>query len=98
PPRSKLFPYTTLFRSERSGSPCRYHYQERRERRSDKTRLAYAAFLLCRHGQTPEKHHARRTGIAQTAEERKHRRTGCGPAEKRRSEEHTSELQSRFDL
>src|SRR6266704_2606455 len=44
--------------------------------------MAYAAFFLCRHGQTPKEHHARCAGAAQTAEERKHRRTRCGSATK----------------
>src|SRR6185437_14334159 len=46
--------------------------------------MAYAAFFLCRHGQAPEKHDARRAGTAQAAEERKHRRLGYRSAAKRR--------------
>src|SRR5437763_16470387 len=44
--------------------------------------MAYAAFVLCRHGQASEKHDARRAGIAQTAQERKHRWLGHRPATK----------------
>src|SRR5438067_13809738 len=59
PPRSTLFPYTTLFRSR------------------------------LRHRPPPFVAHERRLGYAQRSP-RRHRRD--------RSEEHTSELQSRFDL
>src|SRR5438094_8465398 len=44
--------------------------------------MAYAAFVLCRHGQASEKHEAGRAGIAQTAQERKHRWLGHRPATK----------------
>src|SRR3712207_6895070 len=64
PPRSTLFPYTTLFRSRsRRGSTTRMHRpRRRRRRRSSKRVRAHAA------------------GADQTQD---------------RSEEHTSELQSR---
>src|SRR2546428_10254149 len=69
PPRSTLFPYTTLFRS-RSHALAKSHRDTARR----KTRCS----------------------------SRKHSRgsqTGCDPREcLRRSEEHTSELQSRSDL
>src|SRR5438067_10134960 len=67
PPRSTLFPYTTLFRSSR------------RHRRHAAARVG------------PADRHARRL-----------RRSGVdiprGGSSHSRSEEHTSELQSRFDL
>src|SRR5437868_8399513 len=63
PPRSTLFPYTTLFRSQNGV-----------KRRDD------------RHGQAREQRHDVTAGF--TAENAKFMR----------SEEHTSELQSRFDL
>src|SRR5699024_12285921 len=66
PPRSTLFPYTTLFRSPRTGPGPRR--------------------CSCRRGCA----RARRLGTACPRTPR----TGSP----RRSEEHTSELQSRFDL
>src|SRR2546422_4465063 len=67
PPRSTLFPYTTLFRSVR-------HRPGGRDRRQDRE---------------PAGHHARpgHGGLEVLEEERGHR-----------SEEHTSELQSRLHL
>src|SRR6266481_8023815 len=63
PPRSTLFPYTTLFRSvQRAGSRCRRHD------------LPGRVQLRFRRGH------------------------GVGRAGARRSEEHTSELQSQFHL
>src|SRR5438105_12676446 len=64
PPTSTLFPYTTLFRSERSGVRCR--------RASTILRRVSEPFLF----------HRRRNPEAVAG----------------RSEEHTSELQSRVDL
>src|SRR5438067_9717803 len=60
PPRSTLFPYTTLFRS-------------RRNHLAHVLRIAEQADLYAARGEKP-------------------------PQRSRRSEEHTSELQSRFDL
>ena len=54
--------------------------EERRERRSDKTRVVDPAFFLCRHGQAPEEHDARCARVAQAAEEREHRRSRCRSA------------------
>src|SRR2546422_2212658 len=78
PPRSTLFPYTTLFRSER----------ERRERLEDAE------------GQTPGVEAGLEGGPA-----RQDRRGECprqeegeAPPDGLRSEEHTSELQSRLHL
>src|SRR3712207_7803476 len=80
PPRSTLFPYTTLFRSHKS-------------------------LLLCRVGprRAPAFRRARRAGgrvslqlftKPETARARRRRRRPW-PCRRRRSEEHTSELQSR---
>src|SRR5437868_11233767 len=74
PPRSTLFPYTTLFRSRH-----RLHGGNRR-RRCLRARIGNRFELL-----------RRRRGVV------------CGlcvrwACEPQRSEEHTSELQSRFDL
>src|SRR2546429_6907701 len=69
PPRSTLFPYTTLFRSPVPG------------RRAGGDR-----------GQRPHEHHgAAAAGVAGTARL-------DGALSERRSEEHTSELQSRLHL
>src|SRR5438874_9745849 len=65
PPRSTLFPYTTLFRSLRRRSAARDRRADRRQR----------------HGSAPGARHRSRALSAQ-----------------QRSEEHTSELQSRRDL
>src|SRR5439155_27205789 len=66
PPRSTLFPYTTLFRSLRHRSACR-------------GRRAGAAACSCRN-RTPRRSRCARRGV------------------RFRSEEHTSELQSRGHL
>src|SRR5699024_12290763 len=71
-PRSPLFPYTTLFRSNRRGQMVR------------QSGLYYGCGrLCCGYGKSLAFSYAGR---------RKRRRSLC------RSEEHTSELQSRFDL
>src|SRR3712207_9238236 len=72
PPRSTLFPYTTLFRSPR--------YATRDGRRP----VPHGAGQVC---QPDPDHHAKPRRRAEEG-----RRAGQGPA---RSEEHTSELQSR---
>src|SRR3712207_6951666 len=71
PPRSTLFPYTTLFRS--AGVP----------------RPAPAQDRLARPG------HARRRPVPPGARAPARQRAGLGLDPDRRSEEHTSELQSR---
>src|SRR3712207_9350901 len=68
PPRSTLFPYTTLFRSRRTG-PCRRPHRPRRGPRRPATTAARVPAPA--------------------------RRPAGAPASWRRSEEHTSELQSR---
>src|SRR3712207_7298349 len=67
PPRSTLFPYTTLFRSRDAATACRIAYQVRRGRDTSACRAAAPASCRLRH---------------------RH-------CEDHRSEEHTSELQSR---
>src|SRR3712207_7438959 len=70
PPRSTLFPYTTLFRSARARRCRRRRRRRRRSRRSCRRPRGTAA----RGGAAPRSWRPRRS---------------------RRSEEHTSELQSR---
>src|SRR2546428_6239272 len=72
PPRSTLFPYTTLFRSLISGA-------------GDRVRES------CAYCEEDEKQSADRCA-------RGGRRTVSRPPHSKRSEEHTSELQSRSDL
>src|SRR5207249_11383938 len=87
PPRSTLFPYTTLFRSPRDDGPGS-------GRRSPRQRLLVhqvrgGGLLRCdRSSAAPVQG---RWGAVATAA---HASDAGGP----RSEEHTSELQSRFDL
>src|SRR5260370_19966346 len=84
PPRSTLFPYTTLFRSPSLGSV-----------RSGRTRVTPAA-----HGLGAGSIH--RAGVALSADVPRplSGRGRAGPAfrPERRSEEHTSELQSHLNL
>src|SRR2546430_7625570 len=75
PPRSTLFPYTTLFRSLQGAVPDRHHRRRR-------PRLA-----------------ARPPHPRPCPEQRPRRGRGwSGAADQRRSEEHTSELQSQSNL
>src|SRR5438067_8301916 len=74
PPRSTLFPYTTLFRSQRDGVRQHRCRLERHPLEPHPPRLGQRVVEQ----QPPEPPAARRRG--------------------ERSEEHTSELQSRFDL
>src|SRR2546425_2673429 len=77
PPRSTLFPYTTLFRSP-SASPG----LPARERRPPPGRRR----------RTPAR--PRRAALARRARRGREQRRGMGRWAGRRSEEHTSELQS----
>src|SRR2546430_13357181 len=85
PPRSTLFPYTTLFRSDVGGLAT-----ELEREWHDTARCAlhdpYARFHRSRKGDV--------------ADERMidQRRAGVGPGSRDRSEEHTSELQSQSNL
>src|SRR3712207_7151459 len=72
PPRSTLFPYTTLFRSRRPGPPAR----------SPRT----GTMTVPSHG---------RTGAAPQDRAKRSRNRTRRPPRRSRSEEHTSELQSR---
>src|SRR5439155_22635380 len=82
PPRSTLFPYTTLFRSARSAPPWRPDFRtDSSRRRSEWSRTVpppsaggSSGIRLCRHAPRPS------------------------PPSDSRSEEHTSELQSRGHL
>src|SRR3712207_8639129 len=80
PPRSTLFPYTTLFRSVGVGDPG-----PRQERAAVRERVGDEVLLERRVGDEVA---VRR--VDPQAAHRQHRRP-----ERRRSEEHTSELQSR---
>src|SRR3712207_7834718 len=77
PPRSTLFPYTTLFRSELRHVVDVAQVLQARVRRGDAQDLVVPA-LLVGHPEHPD-----RAALDEA------------PRERRRSEEHTSELQSR---
>src|SRR5260370_4971404 len=78
PPRSTLFPYTTLFRSRRA---LEAHDRRARHRVGVGARGRRADALHARrHSEDPEAH------------------SGAAEHEERRSEEHTSELQSHLNL
>src|SRR2546429_5067629 len=81
PPRSTLFPYTTLFRS----------------RRTIARRAADQGFLL-RLPATRCAEHRRPPGARALPGARRGRAAGVADPTARRSEEHTSELQSRLHL
>src|SRR5206468_11314383 len=91
PPRSTLFPYTTLFRSRRDGYLSGAANFARRSRR-------------CLKGRRPRNERQRAaTALPQILDRRAgrvvgHVARGRGVAHHQRSEEHTSELQSRSDL
>src|SRR5438874_5182220 len=74
PPRSTLFPYTTLFRSETEAG---------RAPASSKNQSLPRTTRRSRNARRPRRLNVRR---------------GSAPPSKNRSEEHTSELQSRRDL
>src|SRR2546422_4617653 len=81
PPRSTLFPYTTLFRSH-----SHHHGEDVRHPRKE---------WRCRMGSGNAWSRRRRSGRSlRTASGKRYR----AQARKRRSEEHTSELQSRLHL
>src|SRR5256885_11803197 len=82
PPRSTLFPYTTLFRSDVVGSESGAQVRNDRERRQRHRDVR--DHLLLRAGQRP------RAIVARCDE--------LGESGERRSEEHTSELQSPCNL
>src|SRR5438105_8903257 len=76
PPRSTLFPYTTLFRSERQ---CLHHHRRHRVGARHQEQGMAVGGLLC--DVVAADHAARASAVFH-----------------QRSEEHTSELQSRVDL
>src|SRR2546422_5101584 len=76
PPRSTLFPYTTLFRSWRSSSPA-----ERAESSRRSSELIFSAYVA-----------------AESSCSAKGKGCPCALRSRARSEEHTSELQSRLHL
>src|SRR2546422_8165821 len=82
PPRSTLFPYTTLFRSGRCAS-------------ASSSRSRGNASIAGRYEPRPEGDHREGRGVGRGARRRGHRHAR---ARVLRSEEHTSELQSRLHL
>src|SRR5689334_24061846 len=86
PPRSTLFPYTTLFRSE-TGE------EERREETNARLRTAEVA--LARLEELSNEPWLHPYALNDTREHYRHR---ARRLQSRRSEEHTSELQSQFHL
>src|SRR2546422_3179963 len=82
PPRSTLFPYTTLFRSHAGPVRVREQLQP----------VAHEDAVLPREG-----HHVRHRREGHEVEEME-RQVGRDPERRNRSEEHTSELQSRLHL
>src|SRR3712207_8199964 len=87
PPRSTLFPYTTLFRSLRRGE------QRESPRREE---LGREQLDAARERRRLEEQGARLLRLAAQREDRAQRAGGPGArVRRRRSEEHTSELQSR---
>src|SRR5690606_42001791 len=93
PPRSTLFPYTTLFRSEAGGVHRSRHIPDIEDRFMSVLKSASIVLLAC--------------GVAlsgckiiktPTAEEAAEARGDNFNPDRSRSEEHTSELQSRENL
>src|SRR5689334_24067872 len=82
PPRSTLFPYTTLFRSVRGGGAPASRRNARRAARGSRPLPAARG--------APASRRLRRAALPRDARARSRPR--------RRSEEHTSELQSQFHL
>src|SRR3712207_6925736 len=87
PPRSTLFPYTTLFRSEFTAA---YGKEVRHE--GDPRRLPHTPEHDLYLRRVPVAHHAARDTVRRDALVYRHE---VGLAARPRSEEHTSELQSR---
>src|SRR2546429_8850414 len=87
PPRSTLFPYTTLFRSYQAGSTVS---SERRHGHEVHTLLGARLCGFRRNSCVP-------AGSERTSSQTQSRRRGTN-RNSRRSEEHTSELQSRLHL
>src|SRR5207249_11064535 len=96
PPRSTLFPYTTLFRSRRTYIAWQRYFNDRYQLYGRRLQFFYAG--SCGDSDT----NANETCRAQKADDTYHAfavQHETQPASlHERSEEHTSELQSRFDL
>src|SRR5438093_8545866 len=90
PPRSTLFPYTTLFRSDRR-RPGAAHRFLRSERRTSARSVASRTPVLVR-ADDPSAHADVSHGALRV------RRVSLEPGRGCRSEEHTSELQSLTNL
>src|SRR5258707_11654584 len=84
PPRSTLFPYTTLFRS--------LDGEQRHQEDVDHQRFAEGCLSSL---VDSLRHHQTRDKADRIEERREEYEIGYDPIEKCRSEEHTSELQSR---
>src|SRR5207249_5661988 len=91
PPRSTLFPYTTLFRSRGSAASGPTADASMPSRDSREARLHHAG---ARQQRSPPPSAARLPTVAATASFALRMQAST----RARSEEHTSELQSRFDL
>src|SRR5438067_2998358 len=87
PPRSTLFPYTTLFRSPLADLP---------EKRGE--RHAVTEFGPQHHRIEEVTHQLLGVGMAAAVDRHPHAHVPLPAPAGQRSEEHTSELQSRFDL
>src|SRR3712207_7110843 len=88
PPRSTLFPYTTLFRSEPAGRPAAAGQGRGQAVEAPQARDLLDQVRLPRDVRPAERRHAHGERVVAGALHRE-----AEPAE--RSEEHTSELQSR---
>src|SRR5207248_5750941 len=82
PPSSPLFPYTTLFRSSGADRHARSQQTAPNPRCRHRDRLEAVDLVRWRLWRQYHRHHG----------------CGVGHADARRSEEHTSELQSPYDL
>src|SRR5207249_10015266 len=96
-PRSTLFPYTTLFRSHICNCNCEHNRRpiSRRDFITTASAAAVALTLPDLHAQAPSEPPP--AGTAPPAGAMTHPLIDIH-AHQSRSEEHTSELQSRFDL
>src|SRR2546428_3224904 len=93
PPRSTLFPYTTLFRSEEVPTASRHNEGLRQIECA-----ANVSRRIIRDGFVRRASDRRRRGLANDRIETDSDTSRCVGPRLRRSEEHTSELQSRSDL
>src|SRR5690349_22897153 len=89
PPYSTLFPYTTLFRSTRPSRGCS---------RAGRTRPICSAEAAAARAAVPPARRARRAAVVRQYAFANQASAGDAFPHFTRSEEHTSELQSRRDL